>query len=204
MTLVLVVAGLAVLAVCAVGRSRDLASVRVRAVRLLVVAIVVQVGTAVLVPDSGVARGAGLILGLVLVSLFLAGNARLPGVPLIAAGLLLNVAVIGLIAAMPVSLTAAARAGVSRADLHLAADPTREAAGPQTRLRRLGDTVPVALPVRPQVVSPGDILVAAGVGLLLVTAGAAREVPSRTQVVPKRADRSTVLASDATTRGSYS
>ena len=53
----------------------------------------------------------------------------------------------------------------------------------------------VALPWRPQVVSAGDVLVAAGVGLLLVAA--------RGQT-PRRAERSTVLDSDSTTVGSYS
>jgi hypothetical protein len=45
------------------------------------------------------------------------------------------------------------------------------------------------------------VLVAAGVGLLLVTAGTRR--PGRAQT-PRRAVRSTVLDSDSTTVGSYS
>jgi hypothetical protein len=138
------------------------------------------------------------VLTTLLVGLFLAGNARLPGVPLVALGLLLNVVVVGANAAMPVSVSAASRAGISRADLHLARDAMREPTGPDTRLRALGDVVPVALPRRPQVVSPGDVLVAAGIGLLLVMAG-----PRRAQT-PRRAARSTVLDSDSTTVGSYS
>jgi len=195
--LVLVVAVAALAVSVATGGSR-LTQVRVRAVRLLVAAAIVQLGTSALVPGSGLARGTALVLTTLLVGLFLVGNARLPGVPLVALGLLLNVVVIGANAAMPVSVDAAARAGISRAELGLARDAMRVPAGPDTRLASLGDVVPVALPRWPQVVSPGDVLVAAGVGLLLLTAGVRRPQTER------RAVRSTVLDSDSTTVGSYS
>ena len=156
----------------ATGGSR-LTRVRVRAVRLLVVAAALQLGTSALAPGSGAARITALVLTTVLVGLFLVGNARLPGVPLVALGLLLNVVVVGANAAMPVSVDAAARAGIARADLRLAEDAMREPTGPDTSLAFLGDVVPVALPRWPQVVSAGDVLVAAGVGLLLLTAGRA-------------------------------
>jgi hypothetical protein len=172
--------------------------VRVRAVRLLAAAAVVQVGTSVLAPGSGVARATALVLTTLLVGLFLVGNARLPGVPLIGLGLLLNVVVVGLNAGMPVSVAAAGRAGIAPADLHLDRDAMRQPTGPHTHLAALGDVVPVALPGRPQVVSPGDVLVAAGVGLLLLTAGARR------RQTPSRAARSAVLDNDSTTIGSYS
>jgi hypothetical protein len=200
--LVLVVAVLALAVALATGGAR-LARVRVRAVRLLVAAAVVQLGTSAVAPGSGLARGTALVLTTLLVGLFLVGNARLPGVPLVALGLLLNVVVVGVNAAMPVSVSAASRAGITAADLHLARDAMREPTGPGTHLRALGDVVPVALPHRPQVVSPGDVLVAAGVGLLLVTAGRRRAVPRRHQT-PRRAARSTVLDRDSTTIGSYS
>ncbi|MBK5307120.1 MAG: DUF5317 domain-containing protein, partial [Frankiaceae bacterium] len=111
---------------------------------------------------------------------------------------LLNVVVVGANAAMPVSVDAAARAGISRAELGLARDAMREPSRSTTRLGALGDVISVALPRWPQVVSPGDVLVAAGVGLLLLTAG------SRRTQTPRRAERSTVLDSDSTTVGSYS
>jgi len=195
--LVLVVAVVALAVAVATGGAR-LARVRIRAVRLLAAAAVVQVGTSVLVPGSGITRAIALVLTTVLVGLFLAGNARLPGVPLVALGLLLNVVVVGLNAAMPVSVSAAARAGIERSDLHLARDAMREPTGSSTRFAVLGDVVPVAMPARPQVVSPGDVLVAAGVGLLLLTGGARR------RQTPRRAVRSTVLERDSTTIGSYS
>jgi hypothetical protein len=195
--LVIVVAVGALAVAVATGGSR-LTRVRVRAVRLLAAAAVLQLGTSVLAPGSGVARLVALILTTLLVGLFLAGNARLPGVPLIGLGLLLNVLVVGLNAAMPVSVAAAGRAGIAAADLHLARDAMREPTGPRTHLAALGDVIPVALPGRPQVVSPGDALVAAGVGLLLLTAGVRRGQ------TPRRAIRSDVLDSDSTTVGSYS
>jgi hypothetical protein len=165
--LVVAVAGLGLLAAWARGFGH-LARVRVRAVRLLVAATVVQAGTAALAGGSSALRTVALVLTVLLVALFLGGNWRVTGVPLMAAGLLLNCLVVVANLGMPVSLDAAARAGLSSADLHLDTDPLHEAAGPGTHLASLGDVIPVALPWRPQVVSRGDVLVAAGVGLLLV------------------------------------
>jgi hypothetical protein len=193
--LVLVVAVLALTAALLTGGAR-LAQVRLRAVRLLVAAAVVQLGTSALAPGSGLARGTALVLTALLVGLFVYGNWRVAGTPLIGLGLLLNLVVIAANGAMPVSVAAAERAGLTRAELGLPGDAMREPLGSGTVLGRLGDVVPVALPWQPQVVSPGDVLVAAGVGLLLVSA--------RRRQTPRRAERSTVLDSDSTTIGSYS
>lgn len=204
MVLVLLVAALAALAALVTGGAapgHGLAALRLRGVRLLVAAAVAQVGTSVLAPGSAVARTGALAATVVLVGLFVYGNRAVPGMALIAVGLLLNLAVVAANAAMPVSLHAAARAGLAPADLSLDTDAMREPKTAATRFGALGDVVPLALPGRPQVVSPGDVLVAAGVGLLLLTGGAqaaARPQPTR------RAARSTVLDSDSTTIGSYS
>lgn len=195
MVLVLLVAALALVAAALIGGAR-LARVRLRAIRLLVAAAVVQLATSMLAPESGAARVTALVLTTVLVGLFVYGNRDLGGAPLIGAGLLLNVVVIAANGAMPVSVPAAADAGLSRAELGLSRDAMREPVDDGTRLGLLGDVVPVTLPWRPQVVSPGDVLVAAGVGLLLVSAGAPQ--------TPRRAARSTVSASESTTFGSYS
>jgi hypothetical protein len=200
--LVLVVAVAALAVAGATGGSR-LTQVRVKAVRLLAAAAVVQVGTSVLAPGSGAARVVSLVLTTVLVGLFLVGNGRLPGVPLIGVGLLLNLLVVGVNAGMPVSIAAAERAGISRADLHLARGALRGPTGPGTHLAALGDVVPGALPRWPQVVSVGDVLVAAGVALLLVTGGAPRRRRPSGQT-PRRAVRSTVWERDSPTIGSYS
>ena len=189
------VAALAVLAAVLAGGSR-LAQVRLRAVRLLAAAAVVQLGTSVLAPGSGAVRVLALVLTSVLVGLFVLGNLRVPGTPLVGLGLLLNILVVALNRAMPVSEHAAARAGVTPAELALAGDAMREPLGPSTHLGLLADVIPVVAPWWPQVVSLGDVLVAAGVGLLLVSA--------RGPQTATRARRSTVLASESTTIGSYS
>lgn len=203
MVLVLVVA-VGALLVTVMTEPARLTRVRVRAVRLLAVAAIVQVATSTLAAGSGLVRGIALVLTTVLVGLFLLGNARLPGVPLMGLGLLLNVLVVTANAAMPVSVESAARAGISRGELHLATDALREPTGPGTRFAALGDVVPVALPRWPQVVSAGDVLVAAGVGLLLVTAGARGPRRDRERQTPRRTVRSTVWERDSTTIGSYS
>ena len=192
MLLVAAVAGVASLATGGAGLSR----LRLRAVRLLVVAAAVQLGTPLLLPGSGFARWAALSLTGLLTGLFLFGNRRVVGAPLVACGLLLNVVVVVVNGAMPVSVSAAKDAGLTRADLGLRDDALREPANTSTYVGFLGDVVPLALPLRAQVISPGDVLVAAGVGLLLVSAGRAQ--------TPRRLERSTVLESDSTTVGSYS
>jgi len=192
---VVVVAVVALALVTATGHLGLLTALRVRAVRLLVVAALLQAGTTILAPGSAVARVLTLVLTVVLVGLFLGGNHRLPGIPLVAAGLLLNALVILANGAMPVSSTAASRAGLSGTSLHLDQDPLREQLDGNTRLGLLADRVPVPAPGWAQVVSLGDLLVAAGIGLLLV-AGSVR---------PQRPlDRSMALAMESTTRGSYS
>lgn len=195
MVLVLVVAVIAVAAALVIGGGR-LAQVRLRAVRLLVAAALVQLATSTLAPGSSAARLAALVATTVLVGLFVYANRRVAGTPLIGLGLLLNVVVVGANGAMPVSVDAARAAGLSRAELGLARDALREPAGDATRLGALGDVIPVALPWRAQVVSAGDVLVASGVGLLIVTA--------RGRQTPRRAVRSTALANESTTTGSYS
>jgi Family of unknown function (DUF5317) len=209
--LVLVVAVLALAVAAAAGGDR-LARLHVRAVRLLVVAALLQLGTTLLAPDSVTMRAVTLLLCTVLVDLFLWGNWRLSGIPLVAFGLLLNGVVVGLNLAMPVSVDAATRAGLSRADLRLEDDPFHEASGSHTRLAVLGDTIPLALPWRPQVVSPGDVLVASGVALLFAVGAPRRRrgpVPNRSRgarprAAQERTGRPTVWASESTTRGSYS
>lgn len=114
---------------------------------------------------------AGAVSATLLVSAFLVRNRKLPGVPLVALGLLSNALVVGLNGAMPVSLRAAARAGVptgSIGSITNGLDPRHTVAGAGTTLGWLGDRFAVPLPVLPQVVSAGDVLIAAGLGLLLV------------------------------------
>lgn len=132
------------------------------------------------------------------------------GARLIALGLAANGLVIMLNGAMPISTTAQERAGVAPtvaagpgngASAPAGAEPAEEtgrvtAIGDGTTLPFLGKVVPVAFPPRPEVVSPGDIAVAAGCAAALATgmtgrrtttAGAQRSTtgaPRRTTVTP--------------------
>lgn len=110
----------------------------------------------------------GAVASVLCVAAFLAANRRLPGLALVAAGLFLNTVVVVANGAMPVSRSAAARAGVSTDTL--LSDPRYVTADAGTRLEPLGDVVPVPLPLVPAVVSPGDVLVASGLALFAAVA----------------------------------
>lgn len=147
------------------------------------------VGAALLVQLLGTLVGGpvyplGLAASAALVVAFLARNRGIRGTGLVALGLLANALVVGLNGAMPVSEHAAGRAGVGVQGLVAGTDARHEPAGAATRLPWLGDVIPVPLPVRPEVVSPGDVLVAAGLGqlvaLAMVGAGATDRAAGRT------------------------
>lgn len=211
--LVLLVAALAAVIVVISGEAGHLAHLRIRGVRLLIVAAWLQLAPPFFAPDATTLHIVGWVASLVLVALCLLGNADLAGVPLIATGLLANVLVIMVNGAMPVSAAEAARIDISAERLNLERDPLREPMTASTKLAMLGDVVPVALPGQPQVVSPGDVLVAAGVALMLVTGPRRRRVidlARRERVVSgpaqasEREVRTIVSESESTTRGSYS
>ena len=188
MSLVLVVLAVALALGWARGGSLDqLGTLPLRSRRLVVGSLFAQLlGTVVGGPfyPLGLAVSAGLVVW------FLARNRGIRGTGLVALGLLGNALVVGANGAMPVSLDASARAGIGSQDLLTGADARHEPAGERTRLRWLSDVVPVPLPLRPEVVSPGDVLVAAGLGQLvalgMVGAGATAAVLQR-QGRPRRA-----------------
>jgi hypothetical protein len=148
------------------GSLRRLADLPLRARRLVALALIAQLLGVVV---GGPVHAVGLAVSAALVVAFLACNRGLRGTGLVALGLLANAVVVLANGAMPVSLEAAARAGASTSSLFDGSDPRHVAAGPGTRLPWLGDVVPVPLPLLPQVVSPGDVLVAAGAAQLVVT-----------------------------------
>ena len=178
------VLALAVLAVSLVvgylrGGSLDgLGRVPLRDRGLVVLAVVAQAGGALLGAGT---YALGLAVSALLVAAFLVRNRGIRGTGLVALGLVANALVVGLNGAMPVSSEASGRAGVSLQDLVDGADPRHELSGPGTRLPLLGDVIPVLLPVWAEVVSPGDVLVAAGLAELVVVgmAGAPTAPPRR-------------------------
>ena len=177
MSLVLVVLLCALALGWARGGSLDrLGMLPLRRRRLVVMALLAQVaGTFIGGPfyPLGLAASALLVVG------FLASNRGIRGTGLVALGLLANAVVVGLNGAMPVSAEAAGRTGIGVQDLLLGGDPRHDLAGPDTRLLLLGDVIPVPLPLRPEVVSPGDVLVAAGLGQLVALGMLGPRPPAR-------------------------
>lgn len=170
LAVVVLVAAVA-LAVVLGGRWHRLAELRLASRGLVVAAVVAQAGGALVgVAGFGDARRAyvsGLVISAACALAFCARNLRVPGVALVTGGLLANAAVVALNGAMPVSIVAAFHARVAIAPISAGTDARHEIAGIGTRVRWLGDVVPVPLPARPEVVSPGDVLVAAGLAELV-------------------------------------
>jgi hypothetical protein len=166
---VLVLAGAALVGFVLGGSVSSLATLPLRDRWLVVVAVTAQVagGLAAWVADSSPAYALGLATSALAALGFCLRNLRVRGVPLVTLGLLLNALVVGVNGAMPVSLAAAARAGTSITSIAAGTDPRHAVAGDGTTLRVLGDVVPIPLPLRPEVASPGDVLVAAGLAELL-------------------------------------
>jgi hypothetical protein len=145
------------------GSLERLGSLPLRSLGLVGAALAAQLaGTLV----GGPVYPLGLAASAALAVAFLARNRRVRGTGLVALGLLANALVVAVNGAMPVSPQAADRAGVGVLEV-LVGDRRHELEGPDTRLRALGDVVPVPLPLRPEVVSAGDVLVAAGLGQLV-------------------------------------
>jgi hypothetical protein len=120
----------------------------------------------------GRAGGVGvMVLSQTLVAAFLAINWRLPGMRLAVLGLVMNVMVIGLNGAMPVSATAARIAGLDElGDMGL----EHELLTRDTLLPFLGDVIP--LPFTERIVSIGDIVLALGIGRFTYSAAVGKEL----------------------------
>ncbi len=175
MQLVLLVMILAALVALATGgRFSRLSGASYKGVWWLAAAAVAQLLGAVF---GGAAYPVCLLVSAALMAVFLGGNLHRPGVAMLALGFTANALVVLLNGAMPVSLEALYRAGVDRSEAELALDPRHELTGDGTLLPWLGDIVPVAIPGAGQVVSPGDLLVAAGAALMLFTAMRERSEP---------------------------
>lgn len=177
MSLVLVVLFCAVLVGRVCGGSVDrLGGIDLRRRRLVLAALAVQALGAVV---GGPAYAVGLVGSAALVTAFLLVNRGVRGTGLVALGLGANALVVALNGAMPVSPDAAARAGVPLDEVAAGLDSRHAVADDATRLVLLGDVVPVLLPLRPEVVSPGDVLVASGLAQLVVVGMLTGRAPAR-------------------------
>jgi hypothetical protein len=145
---VLVLAGAGLLGFVLGGSLSPLSTLPLRDRWLVAVTVLTQLAGGVLAwsIDSRTAYSVGLALSAAAALGFCLRNLAVRGVPLVTLGLLLNALVVGVNGAMPVP-----------AAIEVTGMPARA----------LGDVVPVPLPLRPEVASPGDVLVAAGLGELL-------------------------------------
>jgi hypothetical protein len=173
MGLAVVMLLLALAASALLGGSWDrLARIRLRWRRLVVAAVAAQVGGSAVgvlgLADSRRSYVVGLAVSAACALAFCARNLRVAGVTLITGGLVANALVVAMNGAMPVSIVGALRAGVPIRAIALGTDPRHDIAGIGTRWRWLGDVIPAPLPLRPEVVSPGDVLIAAGLVELVV------------------------------------
>jgi hypothetical protein len=109
-----------------------------------------------------------------LVCAFVGVNRHVAGMPLVALGFALNALVIVANGAMPVSQEAADFARVSTDAAVDGSDARHELLTDETSLSALADVIPVRLPSPfgwgSNVISAGDIVLAAGIGLLVMTA----------------------------------
>ncbi|MFP4310585.1 MAG: DUF5317 domain-containing protein [Nitriliruptoraceae bacterium] len=124
-----------------------------------------------LLPAAGWSGWALLVLSQLLVVTFLVTNRALPGVWIVAAGLLLNVVVIAANRAMPVDPAAIAALGIG--DVEVPAGK-HTLLSEETRLPWLADVIPV--PWLRSILSVGDLVIA--VGLLPLTHALLRPEPS--------------------------
>jgi hypothetical protein len=114
----------------------------------------------------------------ILLIVFTVKNIRVIGFPVILAGVICNLLVIGINGGMPVSKHALVASDQGRflGDLENYPYPKHHLATEDDEARVLGDVIPIPMPIA-QAISIGDILTYAGVGIVIV--GAMRSMPAR-------------------------
>lgn len=174
--ILLVILGSLVAGVARGGTMTNLSELPFRSARLLLAAVVVQLlgasAEGLGLPRPGLLYVLGMVGSAALVTVFVARNRALPGMALIVLGFVLNAIVVTANGAMPVDPKAAERVGIDTIRLYQNVDAKHELADSATRLRFLADVIPVPLPWPfergSNVVSIGDVVLAAGIGVLLV------------------------------------
>ncbi|MEA2460828.1 MAG: hypothetical protein QOH90_1005 [Actinomycetota bacterium] len=185
MLLALLVAIIAAgIAVARGGSLDNLARTRFRWTQVLFAALLLQILFEIWTPAS---FGPGLRLAVTLVSIagvliFLVLNRSIPGALLASIGLALNVLVITVNGAMPVSLHAADIAGISFSSFDNLGIK-HEILTASTRLPWLADILPV--PHTQKIFSFGDVVLAAGLALLAYNC--AMRAPREESAIPRAA-----------------
>jgi hypothetical protein len=148
------------------GSLKALAETEFTWVWLLFAGLAVQLTAQIWAPSwlDGGSGTAVIVISNLLVVAFLYVNRRHPGMGLIAIGLALNVVVIGMNGAMPVSIEAARSAGVPPVP-EGRADVEHERLNDDTKLPWLADVL--AIPHLQQVFSVGDVVLGLGVAQLV-------------------------------------
>lgn len=148
------------------GRLHRLARIRLHATWLVFAAVAAQISSGALArtgaPVDALARPL-LVASQAAVLVFIARNRHQPGMPLVLIGFALNAAVIAANGAMPVAPEAIVALGGTTA----VAPGTHHLLTDATLLPWLADVLPV--PALRSIVSVGDLVLAAGVGTLVVT-----------------------------------
>jgi Family of unknown function (DUF5317) len=149
------------------GRLGGLAGLRIRWAPLALIGLLLQY----LSPSRAWWPFALLMTSFLLLGVFSAVNLRLPGFALILVGLSMNFLVIGLNHGMPVTQRALVASGQqgTLADLIDGGGAKHHLSGAGDRLLFLADVMPIAPPIG-QIVSAGDIVAYAGVGVVVVAA----------------------------------
>lgn len=180
MLLALLLAMIAVGVAVARGGSLDsLARTKFRWTWILFLGLAVQIFFEIWTPEGfpASARFALTLVTITAVLLFLVANRQLPGALIAAVGLALNVLVISVNGAMPVSLRAARVAGVNF-DSFNQVGIRHEIADSATRLPWFADVL--AIPHTHNIFSFGDVVLAAGLAILAYRCtlkGAEEEAP---------------------------
>lgn len=144
------------------GSLTNLASTTFEWTGVLIAALVLQVAADLFAPSDISSTGL-LIVTYLGVAAFVLRNRMLPGILIAVAGLAMNILVISLNGAMPVSRWAADVAGVEAVGDEMGIK--HEIAGPETTLAWLGDVIPI--PETGRVISAGDVVLAAGIAVLV-------------------------------------
>lgn len=169
------------------GSLDSLANTQFRWLVYLWVGLAIQVAYSFL-PLDNLSKGRAvlvLLLSYVMVTAFFVANHRLPGMRIAVAGMALNIVVIAANGAMPVSLWAAEQIGAEDPNFD-SGGIKHEAMTDDTVLGFLGDVIPI--PGAGEVISIGDIVLAAGIAQLVYARATAKP--------KKRKGRSEVSAGD--------
>jgi hypothetical protein len=181
------------------GRLRNLEHLRLRWWWLAPIGLLMQLAPLPLHGHVDKQVSVGLLIASYPVLLaFVAGNIRLPGLPLLFIGLFMNLLVISVNDGMPVTRHALEASGQGNLlqDLIHNGGAKHHLAGPGDVLLPLADVIPIGKPIR-QVVSAGDLVVYSGMVWLIVAVMRRRPSETAPAPPPERSGRSAAPRSQA-------